>query len=218
MHVANKILGAIDQDTQSYDAMHALMGDFVGMDGSRLDKKTAEILSDTFGAYTGQNCFVTEVCTDGSAKEKGKDQVCPSGFSSMSTAHNPIQAPGRKIKGECSKGWYRHICCPTKNQPKNCRWNGAPERNVIGCSGRCGEGQFKLNSDTFLNADGRGMQPQSFFTVSFTNFLLKVFVGMASDTCVVTEQRFSMTAFGRAVRDQRCRTMMRSVSKMIMKS
>jgi hypothetical protein len=148
------LTGAIDQDTQTYDAMHSLMGDFVGMDGSRLDDKSAGALADAFGAYTGQNCFVTERCTDGTSGQKGKDQVCPAGTTSVSTAHSPLQAPGKKISGDCSRGWYRHICCPTKAMPKNCRWNGAPERNVIGCSGKCGDNQFKLNSDKSLTAEG----------------------------------------------------------------
>lgn len=109
-----------------------------------------------FGAYTGQDCFVTEVCTDGTDGQQGPDQVCGAGFTSVSTAHSPIQQPGRDIKGACSKGWYRRICCPTTAMPSNCQWNGAPVRSEIGCSGFCGTDQFQLNTDTYIDADGTG--------------------------------------------------------------
>ena len=40
--------------------------------------------------------------------------------------------------------------------PKNCEWNGAPERSEFGCDGKCGSNQFKLNQDTALDAKGEG--------------------------------------------------------------
>lgn len=107
-----------------------------------------------FAAYTGQDCYVTEVCTDGSSSEESSDQVCSAGFTSISTAHAPVQAAGKDTKGDCSKGWYRHICCPTKYMPSNCKWNGEPIRSEIGCSGLCGSDQFQLNTDTYVDAAG----------------------------------------------------------------
>jgi hypothetical protein len=47
-------------------------------------------------------------------------------------------------------------CCPTKEMPKNCQWNGAPVRSELGCSGKCGGNQFTLNSDTFTDDKGNG--------------------------------------------------------------
>ncbi|KAK4991486.1 hypothetical protein LTR66_006539 [Elasticomyces elasticus] len=63
------MIWAIDQDTQSHVALQGLLGDFSArqLEGGNLDPKTATVLSLAFGAYTGQNCFVTPTCTDGSA-------------------------------------------------------------------------------------------------------------------------------------------------------
>lgn len=41
--------------------------------------------------------------------------------------------------------------------PQNCKWNGAPVRSGIGCSGKCGNTQFQLNIDNF--ADTFGAEP-----------------------------------------------------------
>ncbi|KAL8913518.1 MAG: hypothetical protein Q9171_001706 [Xanthocarpia ochracea] len=152
------MIWAIDQDNTNYDALSGLLGDFSSsqLEGGGLDDKSAEALSSAFGAYTGQNCFVTPTCTDGTDGQKQKDQVCPSGTMSVSTAHSPLQAPGRDLNGRCDEGWYRHICCPTKAMPKNCKWDGAPERNVFGCSGSCSETQFSLNTDDYIDAKGTG--------------------------------------------------------------
>jgi hypothetical protein len=82
--------------------------------------------------------------------------VCQAGTSAVSTAHAPVQAPGYSIKGACSEGWYRSICCPTNAMPQNCQWNGAPIRSEIGCTGFCGSDQFQLNTDTYIDATGDG--------------------------------------------------------------
>ena len=152
------MIWAIDQDTQSHSALEGLLGDFSSsqLEGGGLDDKTAAALSAAFGAYTGQNCFVTPTCTDGSDGQKQKDQVCPSGTTSVSTAHSPLQASGYELNGVCSTGWYRHICCPTDSMPKNCKWNGAIQRSEFGCSGKCGDNQFLLNTDNYLDAEGKG--------------------------------------------------------------
>ncbi|KAJ6060310.1 hypothetical protein N7444_002164, partial [Penicillium canescens] len=47
-----------------------------------------------------------------------------SGTSSVSTAHAPLQkASEHGLTGQCSEGWYRHVCCPNKQMPSNCQWN-----------------------------------------------------------------------------------------------
>lgn len=73
------MIWAIDQDTQNHDALSGLLGDFSGsqLEGGNIDDKTAAALSDAFGAFTGQNCFVTPTCTDGTDGQKQKDQICP---------------------------------------------------------------------------------------------------------------------------------------------
>lgn len=40
--------------------------------------------------------------------------------------------------------------------PKNCKWNGAPIRSAFGCSGKCGNHQFPLNTDAYLDDKGQG--------------------------------------------------------------
>ncbi|KAL9599868.1 MAG: hypothetical protein Q9219_003562 [cf. Caloplaca sp. 3 TL-2023] len=152
------IIWAIDQDTQNHDALSGLLGDFSSsqLEGGNLDDKTAAALSDAFGAYTGQNCFVTPTCTDGTDGQKKKDQVCPSGTMSVSTAHSPLQAQGHDLHGTCDEGWFRYICCPKNAMPKNCKWNGAPERSAFGCSGSCSKTQFLLNTDTYVDDKGVG--------------------------------------------------------------
>jgi hypothetical protein len=112
---------------------------------SNTDSHSKKVIADAFVAYNGQNCFITDRCTDGSSKEKNLDQVCPSGYISVSIAHNPLQAGGKERYGDCDEGWYRSICCLKDTMPKNCEWNGAPKRSEFGCDGKCGSNQFKLN-------------------------------------------------------------------------
>ncbi|KAL8942162.1 MAG: hypothetical protein Q9216_001809 [Gyalolechia sp. 2 TL-2023] len=152
------MIWAIDQDTQNHDALSGLLGDFSSsqLEGGGLDDKAAAALSAAFGAYTGQDCFVTPKCTDGTDGQKQKDQICPKGTTSVSTAHSPLQAPGHDLFGTCEEGWFRHICCPTKSMPKNCKWNGAPEQSEFGCSGSCSQTQFLLNTDDYFDDKGKG--------------------------------------------------------------
>lgn len=152
------MIWALDQDTQGHDALEGLLGDFSSsqLEGGNLDDQTATALSLAFGAYTGQNCFVTPTCTDGSDGQKQHDQVCPSGTSAVSTAHAPLQAPGFQLNGDCSTGWYRFICCPINSMPKNCEWSGAPVSGEFGCSGSCGDSQYLLNTDTYIGYKGKG--------------------------------------------------------------
>ncbi|KAL8692321.1 MAG: hypothetical protein Q9218_002638, partial [Villophora microphyllina] len=100
------MIWAIDQDTQNHDALEGLLGDFSDsqLEGGNLDPKTAAALSDAFGAYTGQNCFVTPTCTDGSDAQKQNEQVCPAGSMAVSTAHAPLQAAGKERHGDCDEG------------------------------------------------------------------------------------------------------------------
>jgi chitinase len=150
------MIWAIDQDDGEFNALSGLIGQDLStlqMKGNG-DGRSKKVLADTFAAYTGQNCFVTDRCTNG--EQKFSDQICPSGYLSVETAHNPYQAGGKSLHGDCDEGWFRHICCPKDAMPKNCEWNGAPERSEFGCAGKCGSTQFKLNQDTALDAKGEG--------------------------------------------------------------
>jgi chitinase len=153
------MIWAIDQDDGDFNALSGVFGADISdlqLSGGGLDDNAKDALADIFGSYTGQDCFVTPRCTDGSNKEENPDQICPSGFTSITTAHNPLQAPGHERHGDCAEGWYRHVCCPKKALPQNCEWTGAPERSSFGCNGQCGEHQFQLNQDTALDAKGEG--------------------------------------------------------------
>ncbi|KAL1835649.1 hypothetical protein VTJ49DRAFT_6294 [Mycothermus thermophilus] len=151
---------ALNQDNANFDAYHGLLGDVshLELDGGDQTAEEQEELAKQMAAYTGQNCYVTTRCTDGSSGQRGSDQVCSGGFQSIATAHAPLQLKHSMSVGEtCKKGWFKHICCPRDAAPKNCEWIGAPERNVFGCSGRCGRTQFKLNIDTAIDAKGQAM-------------------------------------------------------------
>lgn len=121
------MIWAVDQDTQNYNAMNGLFGSAAMesslLHGNDLTDAQKEKLSSQLAAYTGQNCFVTPLCTDGSEAESDPRQVCPAGTSSVTTAHAPLQFPGQHgLIGQCSPGWYRHICCPSDAMPENCKW------------------------------------------------------------------------------------------------
>ncbi|KAK8050311.1 chitinase A1, partial [Apiospora phragmitis] len=129
------MIWALDQDNSTFEAYDGVMGDtsLLELEGGGLSPEATAALANQFAAYTGQNCFVTPRCTDGSSGQKGSDQVCP---------------------GVISEGWWRSICCPKDALPKNCGWVGAPERSEISCSGSCGSTQFQLNTDSYLDAKG----------------------------------------------------------------
>ncbi|KAJ5726591.1 uncharacterized protein N7483_007948 [Penicillium malachiteum] len=125
--ISGLMIWSLDLDTSTYTALAELLGDdavTTGLlsSGGNLTSAEKVTLVDQYGAYTGQNCMVTQFCTDGSSKEQGTGQVCPSGYTSVTTAHAPVQAPGYEINGTCAKDWYRHICCPTKYMPTGCEW------------------------------------------------------------------------------------------------
>ncbi|KAK3897425.1 hypothetical protein C8A05DRAFT_39031, partial [Staphylotrichum tortipilum] len=140
--ISGVMIWAIDQDTGQYDALAGLLvaGAAAGsqLEGGSLLDAQKERLAAEFGAYTGQDCFY----------------YCPSGYTAVSTAHEPLQRPDYYIGHSCSEGSFRYICCPSSAMPKNCAWNGAPVRSEIGCSGFCGADQFQLNIDTYIDAAG----------------------------------------------------------------
>ncbi|KAF7548173.1 hypothetical protein G7Z17_g7224 [Cylindrodendrum hubeiense] len=147
---------AIDQDSGNWTAMNQLFGDFsdLQLSGMKTDSKVK--LKDMFGQFTGQDCLVTPHCTDGSDGESKPEQMCPPGYDEVDIAHDPKQTYPYNIEGRCKEGWFRRICCPEASVPKNCEWNGAPDRSQFGCTGKCGEGTFQLNEDTYMDAEGDG--------------------------------------------------------------
>ncbi|KAI8276438.1 hypothetical protein K4K59_009788 [Colletotrichum sp. SAR11_240] len=121
------MIWAIDQDTSNFTAMGELFGDYSHLQLEGLDHDSADRLSDLFGQFTGQDCFVTEKCTDGTSGERGAGQVCPAGTMSVKTAHNPLQRHPMPLSGgTCKKGCTKVI--------DDCIWSGyqgllAPSQN-----------------------------------------------------------------------------------------
>ncbi|RHZ63588.1 uncharacterized protein CDV56_105060 [Aspergillus thermomutatus] len=153
------MIWSIDLDTQDHQAMTGLFGE-AAMEGALrdtgLDPEEAEQLASDLSAWTGELCYTTPTCTDGSRDQRGPDQVCQSGYTAVEMAHAPVQKNGDfPMHGECAENWWRYICCPTKAMPQNCGWVGAPERSASGCDRGCGASQFELNYDTYIDAKGQ---------------------------------------------------------------
>ncbi|PHH75536.1 hypothetical protein CDD82_4401 [Ophiocordyceps australis] len=142
-------LWSLNNDNSRFDALSALVGDFSSLQlhGPQLRADERIAVAEHLAAFTGQDCFVTARCSDGSRGQRAPEQVCPRGFLSLSTAHTPLQAPRQRLGDECGEQWYRHVCCPRSAMPKNCAW--------MGCGERCAGGKFELNSDRFKDARGR---------------------------------------------------------------
>jgi hypothetical protein len=143
-------------DTANYDALIGLFGEdavSAGLQDSTLNPDEEKQLAFDLSAYTGQNCYVSTVCTDG--KSKSKEAICKAGYSSAAVGHQ-LKSGHQEVvfAGGCLKGEFKHICCPNKAMPKNCEWIGAPERSVFGCDGKCGKSQFELNQDLYADQYG----------------------------------------------------------------
>jgi chitinase len=151
---------SLDLDTQDHQAMTGLFGEKAiegALTKSGLDSEEAEQLSFDLSAWTGERCYTTPTCTDGSKTERTADQVCKGGYTALEMAHSPLQKNADfTMNGDCDEGGWRYVCCPTKALPQNCDWRGAPERSAFGCDRGCGSSQFELNIDTYLDAKGEG--------------------------------------------------------------
>ncbi|KAJ5000686.1 hypothetical protein K4K48_002347, partial [Colletotrichum sp. SAR 10_66] len=139
--LSGPMIWAIDQDTSNFTAMGELFGHYSHLQVEGLDHDSADRLSDLFGHFTGQDCFVTEKCTDGASGERGADQVCPAGTMSVETAHNPLQRHPMPLSGgTCKKGCTKVI--------DDCIWSGcqgllAPSQNP-----ECPDGQTTRRTAT----------------------------------------------------------------------
>lgn len=69
-----------------------------------LNKQEAEQLAFDLSPWTGELCYTTPTCTDGSSGERTGDQVCKGGFTAVSMAHSPLQRNGDyEMHGECAE-------------------------------------------------------------------------------------------------------------------
>jgi hypothetical protein len=138
-------------DTANNDALISLFGEEAVAEGKRdtsLNPDERNKLAFDLSAYTGQNCYIAEGCTDGIKESGFGGASCKAGYSSVETGSSlvSVNAAAGFIR-PCEKGTYHNVCCPTKAMPKNCEWIGAPERSAFGCNGQCGASQFELVQD-----------------------------------------------------------------------
>lgn len=150
------MLWSLDLDSPQFQAMNDLFGEramanAVG-DTSLSGDEKKDLVKD-LAAYTGQNCYVTQSCTTGRDTDD-PFASCSSGYTSVALAHAPWQLDIQHALQKCDKGEFHHVCCPTKHAPKNCEWIGSPERNVFGCDRGCGESQFELTTDSYIDHKG----------------------------------------------------------------
>ncbi|KAI6080959.1 hypothetical protein F4821DRAFT_265394 [Hypoxylon rubiginosum] len=144
-------------DTGDYQALTGLFGEDAVSDAlsdASLNPEEKKKLTLDLSAYNGQFCYVTETCVGGDEDTDDEKGRCMAGYSVAETAHAPLKMESGAEK--CKKGSYHRICCPTKAMPKNCEWLGAPELNGFWCDGGCGESQFELATDTYLDRAGEG--------------------------------------------------------------
>lgn len=154
------MLWSLDLDDPSFGAMHALFGgenmaDALGEIDLTGEEK--EKLVDELAQYTGQNCYVAIGCAS-SSDDDSKNAQCGSGYKAVEMAHAPYKLTASQ-KGDlekCDRGEYHYVCCPEKEMPQNCEWIGAPEQSEFGCSRTCGDSQFMLASDSYVDYKGEG--------------------------------------------------------------
>lgn len=159
----------IDGDTAQLNATAALFGDEATaraiIEDSLNDRERDALVAD-LSAYTGQNCYITHSCVS-SDSISDPSQACQGGYSSVAVAHNPDHIGPPVFNGDatCEKDTWKHICCPTKQMPKNCEWSPSTSNvsDLFGlCRSGCGDNQFELTKDTAT--DFRGDKTCSFFT------------------------------------------------------
>lgn len=139
-------------DTANNDALVGLFGEDAVKAGRRdtaLNPEERNKLAFELSAFTGQDCYVPEGCTNGKI-EQG-NSTCAAGFSVVELGHSLLQ--DRALASSCEDGWWHRVCCPTKALPKHCEWLGAPEGRETGCSGACGDSQFMLNRDYCIDKE-----------------------------------------------------------------
>jgi hypothetical protein len=149
-------VSSLDLDTQDYQALTALVGEDAMVHGiveNQLSRGERQRLVSDLAAYTGQNCYIAEGCTDGTGDDDRA--TCGSGYMAVESGHAPTLFGARTLS-KCDEGKWHYICCPKASLPNNCEWRGAPEQSEFGCSAGCGNSQYELATDTFLDPEGQG--------------------------------------------------------------
>ncbi|KAJ5266507.1 hypothetical protein N7478_009315 [Penicillium angulare] len=162
------MIWAIDQDTNDFQALTALLGDkYVAgslPEGGDLSDEEKEALVDEMSGLTGDKCYVTTGCVGAKATIEGNSK-CNTGDVTVAYVHSPGEAPFDLYgplshnSQACAKGTYKRVCCPAKTPAVNCKWEGAPGGDSTKCTGgeaenTCGNGRFELFTDRYTDADG----------------------------------------------------------------
>jgi hypothetical protein len=148
-------LWTLDYDTSDYQALTALIGEDAMVHAiveEALNPGERTQLVNDLAPYTGQNCYVTQGCTDGTNNDAFSN--CGPGYSSVAIGHYPLQINQQMSLVTCQEGSWHQVCCPTDHQPKNCKWQGAPIRSEVGCTSGCASDQYELTRDGFVEATG----------------------------------------------------------------
>lgn len=133
-------------DTANNDALIGLFGEDAVEAGKRdtsLNPEERDKLAFDLSAFTGQNCYVPEGCTNGKTEEG--NSTCVKGYSVVELGASLVQS--YENASNCELGSWKRICCPIKATLKNCEWLGALEVRQTGCTKGCGDSQFELNRD-----------------------------------------------------------------------
>jgi hypothetical protein len=145
----------LDYDTSDFQALTSLIGEeamvHAIVEDALYPEERAQLVND-LAPYTGQNCYVTQGCTDGSNTDSFSN--CGPGYSSIATGHAPLQINQQMAVASCPDGQWHQVCCPTNHMPKSCKWQGAPIRSEVGCTTGCDSSQYELTRDGFVAATG----------------------------------------------------------------
>ncbi|KAF2004069.1 glycoside hydrolase family 18 protein [Amniculicola lignicola CBS 123094] len=163
------MIWAIDQDTQDFKALSALLGDQYVTDalveGGTMGNEEKEALSGELGGLTGDGCYVTLGCSGPGSNNKFA--TCDKGDVPIERLHAPGGNPYNVYKSgnlaheaeSCAKGQWKTVCCKAKSPAVNCKWKGAPVRSSMYCDGgndqaTCGDGRYELVTDRFTTYEG----------------------------------------------------------------
>ncbi|KAL3430011.1 hypothetical protein BDV09DRAFT_202564 [Aspergillus tetrazonus] len=162
------MIWAIDQDTNDFQALTGLLGDWVNdelLEGGELSDEEKEDLVDEMGGLTGDGCYVTSGCVGGEPTIEGNPE-CRKGDVVVALVHSPTESY-QELYGAlshtadtCGLGQYKRVCCPADSPAVNCQTVGAPEGDSTKCTGgeaelTCGNGRYELITDRYVDAVGQ---------------------------------------------------------------
>ncbi|KAF3229694.1 hypothetical protein TWF106_000082 [Orbilia oligospora] len=160
------MIWAIDQDTEDFSALSALIGeDFLGsglLDGGPLTNREKKLIRREFSGFTGDDCYITRQCA-GIGVPDNAFNTCKAGYVAIERVHSPPFDTSDPLSQEnmpCSFGQYKSICCNVESPPQSCIWKGGPgPMTPASCFGgkgdaTCGQNQYELTTDSHTDSFG----------------------------------------------------------------